>query len=87
MAQRFPWFGFTLASAGLVGVGYIIMKATSPTEEQVYNKMAPDLRRQVDANRAARLAREEATKHQTEAQLADPDASKPVWADHSKRPS
>ncbi|KAI0928347.1 hypothetical protein AcV5_005945 [Taiwanofungus camphoratus] len=43
--------------------------------------MSPDLRRKVDANRAARLAMENATKQQTDAQLSDPDSQKPVWAD------
>jgi hypothetical protein len=63
--------------------------------------MAPDLRRKVDANRAARLAREAATRQQEETQvgratfcaervlirmqLNDPDAQKPVWADASRR--
>ncbi|CAL1704220.1 unnamed protein product [Somion occarium] len=85
MSQKFPWFGFTIASSCLVGLGYIIMKATVPTPEQTYAAMSPDLRRKVDANRAARLAREAATKQQAEAQLNDPDASKPVWADTQGR--
>lgn len=33
--------------------------------------MAPDLRRKVDANRAARLAREEASKRQADAQVGN----------------
>lgn len=32
--------------------------------------MAPDLRRKVDANRAARLARDEGTKRQMDAQVS-----------------
>ncbi|KAI0374698.1 hypothetical protein BV20DRAFT_1048734 [Pilatotrama ljubarskyi] len=46
--------------------------------------MSPDLRRKVDANRAARLARENATQKQAMAQLNDPDAQKPIWADSSR---
>jgi len=65
----------------VLGVGYMIMKATTPTPEQTYAAMAPDLRRKVDANRAARLAMENATKKQVDAQLNDLDAQKPVWAD------
>ncbi|KAI0928346.1 hypothetical protein AcW1_005620 [Taiwanofungus camphoratus] len=61
--------------------GYILMRATVPTPEQTYAAMSPDLRRKVDANRAARLAMENATKQQTDAQLSDPDSQKPVWAD------
>ncbi|PPQ77609.1 hypothetical protein CVT25_011401 [Psilocybe cyanescens] len=77
----------TLASFGMhavMGVGYGLMKATTPTEEQLYNEMAPDLRRKVDANRAARLAREAEMKKQVDAQVVgekNPEAAKPIWAD------
>ncbi|PSS35501.1 hypothetical protein PHLCEN_2v1526, partial [Hermanssonia centrifuga] len=64
-----------------MGVGYIIMRATVPTPEQTYAAMAPDLRKKIDAIREARLAKEEATQRQVSAQLRDPDAQKPVWAD------
>ncbi|RXW13905.1 hypothetical protein EST38_g11948 [Candolleomyces aberdarensis] len=51
--------------------------------------MAPDLRRKVDAARAARLAREAEMKKQVEAQAAagtgNPEAAKPIWA--ADRPS
>ncbi|KAI0690057.1 hypothetical protein BC835DRAFT_206157 [Cytidiella melzeri] len=83
--QKFPWIKMTFASAGLIGFGYIIMRATVPTPEQTYNAMAPDLRRKVDANRAARLAREAAVQQQAQAQLNDPDAEKPVWAPAGRR--
>jgi hypothetical protein len=80
--QSFPWFRFTLAAGALMGTGYMLMRATVPTPEETYAAMAPDLRRKVDANRAARLAREEETRKQIEAQTsnADPDQAKPVWA-------
>ncbi|KAI0818921.1 hypothetical protein BC629DRAFT_1465172 [Irpex lacteus] len=83
--QQFPWLRFAFFSTGLVGVGYMVMRATVPTPEQTYAAMSPDLRRKVDANRAARLAREAATRQQAEAQLNDPDAQKPVWAEASRR--
>jgi len=59
------------------------MKATVPSEEDTYNAMAPDLRRKVDANRAARLAREDAMRRQVAAQTNQmgTDPAKPVWAD------
>ncbi|KAI0708999.1 hypothetical protein C8Q76DRAFT_799041 [Earliella scabrosa] len=85
MSQKFPWVRLTLASVGIMAVGYFIMKATVPTPEQTYAAMSPDLRRKVDANRAARLARENATKQQETAQLNDPDSQKPVWADGSRK--
>ncbi|GLB35363.1 putative CBP4 [Lyophyllum shimeji] len=80
----FPWGRFTVASIGLMSMGYVLMKATTPTEEQLYNEMAPDLRRKVDAARAARMAREAELKRQVDAQVkhdADPEAAKPIWAD------
>jgi len=66
--------------------GYVLMKATVPSEEETYNALAPDLRRKVDANRATRLARENATKQQVVAQTknSDPDNAKPIWADPPK---
>jgi len=81
--QSFPWLRFTGLSVGLVGIGYALMKATTPTEEQLYNEMAPDLRRKVDAARAARLAREAESKKQVEAQTSigeQAEATKPIWA-------
>lgn len=60
------------------------MKATTPTEEQLYNEMAPDLRRKVDAARSARLAREAEMKKLASAQAvyeANSQAAKPIWAD------
>lgn len=40
------------------------------TPNPVTKALAPDLRRKVDANRAARLAREEETRRQMEAQVS-----------------
>ncbi|EGN95479.1 hypothetical protein SERLA73DRAFT_186510 [Serpula lacrymans var. lacrymans S7.3] len=82
--SSFPWIRMTFFASGLMGIGYGIMRATTPTPEQTYAALAPDLRRKVDANRAARLAQEETMKRQINAQLADPDVQKPVWADPSK---
>ncbi|KAH9901208.1 hypothetical protein C8Q73DRAFT_786596 [Cubamyces lactineus] len=83
-AQQFPWGKLLLSTFGIMGTGYLIMKGTTPTPEETYAAMSPDLRRKVDANRAARLARENATKQQETAQLNDPDAQKPIWADSSR---
>ncbi|KAI0041548.1 hypothetical protein FA95DRAFT_1565280 [Auriscalpium vulgare] len=77
---KMPWMTLITVSAGLIGGGYALMKVTVPTPEQTYNAMAPDLRRKVDANRRAREALEQGMKRQNEAQAADPDTAKPVWA-------
>ncbi|KAI0637160.1 hypothetical protein C8Q77DRAFT_1096333 [Trametes polyzona] len=84
MASQFPWGKFFASTCGIIGVGYAIMKATTPSPEETYAAMSPDLRKKVDANRAARLARENATQQQATAQLQDPDAQKPIWADGSR---
>ncbi|KAJ7582821.1 hypothetical protein C8J56DRAFT_232475 [Mycena floridula] len=81
----FPWFRFSLFATGAAGFGYVLMKLTVPTEEELYNRMAPDLQRKVDRTRAARLEREAAMQRQVTAQSpssnTDPDSTKPNWAD------
>jgi len=78
-----PWFRVTALFAGFIGTGYVIMKVVTPTPEQLYEKMSPEIRRKVDATRARRLAAENAVRQQTVAQnqTTDPDLQKPVWAD------
>ncbi|KAH9842378.1 uncharacterized protein C8Q71DRAFT_200809 [Rhodofomes roseus] len=66
---KFPWFRMSIASVALMSIGYVIMKATTPSPEQTYAAMSPDLRRKVDQNRAARLAMESETRRQVEAQV------------------
>jgi len=46
--------------------------ATVPTPEQTYDALAPDLKKKVDAARAARQARENMTTEQLEAQASSP---------------
>lgn len=46
--------------------------ATVPTPEQTYDALAPDLKKKVDAARAARLARENTTAEQLQAQASSP---------------
>jgi len=85
--SSFPWVKFTAMTTGLVGLGYGIMKVAVPTEEELYNRMAPDLRKNVDAIRAARLAQENAAAKQADLQttVTDPDAQKPIWAEPPKK--
>ncbi|KAG1826958.1 uncharacterized protein BJ212DRAFT_1257094 [Suillus subaureus] len=82
--MSFPWFRMTLLGGSLMGLGYLLMSATVPTPEQTYAAMSPDLRRKVDANRAARLVQEQIIKRQIDAQ-SNPDAGKPIWADQQNR--
>lgn len=75
----------TATTVGLVGLGYGLMRVVTPTPEQTYQAMSPDLRKKVDANRAARLAQEEAISRQVWAQKNEADADKPLWADSQTR--
>ncbi|KAI9508474.1 hypothetical protein F5148DRAFT_892997 [Russula earlei] len=84
MSGRLPWIQLTVVSAGIMGLGYVLLRTTVPTPEETYNAMAPDLRRKVDENRRARLALEEGMKQQQKAQL-DPESAKPIWADPPRR--
>ncbi|KAI0063408.1 hypothetical protein BV25DRAFT_1824512 [Artomyces pyxidatus] len=83
MSGKMPWLQLATVSTGIIGLGYVLLKATVPTPEETYNAMSPDLRRKVDANRAARLALEEGMKRQQQVQASDPESAKPVWADKS----
>ncbi|KAH9057161.1 hypothetical protein EDB83DRAFT_2521101 [Lactarius deliciosus] len=84
MSGRIPWLQLTVVSAGIMGVGYTLLRVIVPSPEETYNAMAPDLKRKVDDNRRARLALEEGIKQQQNAQL-DPESAKPVWADQRKQ--
>ncbi|KAK2460571.1 hypothetical protein APHAL10511_007041 [Amanita phalloides] len=99
--SHFPWLKIAGITVGFIGFGYGLMKATTPTEEQLYKELAPDLKRRVDASRAARLAREAEKKRLVEAEVRDtgaayrltkpynfvpqPDSVKPIWADPNTR--
>ncbi|KAH9977225.1 hypothetical protein BGW80DRAFT_1288043 [Lactifluus volemus] len=83
MSGKMPWFQLSVVSAGIMGLGYVLLRATVPTPEETYNAMAPDLRRKVDENRRAREAFEESMKRQKNTQL-DPESAKPIWADQPK---
>lgn len=83
--SKFPWIKFTGLTLGLVGFGYGLMKVTTPTEEQLYKEMAPDLKRKVDASKAARMARSAEIKGiiQPQQHSTHSEATQPVWADPS----
>jgi hypothetical protein len=80
MSNAAVWLKMTATTIGLMGLGYGLMRVVTPTPEQTYQAMSPDLRKKVDANRAARLAQEQAVDRQLLAQ-DDADADKPLWAD------
>jgi len=80
MSRGFPIVRMAVYGTGIMAFGYALMKTTVPTPEQTYDALAPDLKHKVDAARAARLARENMTSEQLQAQLKDPDSQKPPVA-------
>jgi len=78
---RMPWGRVIFLSAGVIATGWVLMKAIVPSEEQMYNSLSPDLKRQADAIRAARRAQQggAGNTQDTRQQLTNPDPDKPVW--------
>jgi len=75
--SNIAWGRFAFWSTVIIGSGYGIMKFTTPTAEQLYDELAPDLKRQVDERREARKRGE----LQQRAEQAVKDGSTgPVWA-------
>ncbi|EIM90445.1 uncharacterized protein STEHIDRAFT_119442 [Stereum hirsutum FP-91666 SS1] len=83
--NKFPWFGMTLVTTGIMGVGYLVMRTTTPTSEELYQAMAPDLRKRVDEQRAQRVALEASMKNQNATVLSDPEVAKPLWAEDPRK--
>ncbi|PVU88675.1 hypothetical protein BB560_006351 [Smittium megazygosporum] len=51
-----------LAFSGIVGFGYLLMKTTVPTEEELYNKLSPELKKEYHRVKKARLEKEQQMK-------------------------
>ncbi|WOO77931.1 Assembly factor CBP4 [Vanrija pseudolonga] len=77
MSGQIMWGKFLAMSALILGGGYALMTATTPTEEELYARLSPDLQRKVDAIRAAR---ENPSKVKEQLQEASDD-NKIVWAE------
>ncbi|WVW84761.1 hypothetical protein I302_106796 [Kwoniella bestiolae CBS 10118] len=42
------WLRWAFISTSIIGGGVLIMRATVPTEEEFYNKLSPELKREMD---------------------------------------
>ncbi|KAJ7780649.1 hypothetical protein DFH07DRAFT_1055653 [Mycena maculata] len=58
MSPAFPVMRFTALTTALVGVGYLLLKTTVPSEEEAYNRLSPADRKRVDEACAIRAAQE-----------------------------
>ncbi|KAL1408533.1 assembly factor cbp4 [Vanrija albida] len=77
MSGQIMWGKFLTMTALIMGGAYVLMTVTTPTEEQLYARLSPDLQRKVDAVRAAR---ENPSKVKEQLQEAS-DSNKIVWAE------
>ncbi|BEI96174.1 hypothetical protein CcaverHIS631_0111230 [Cutaneotrichosporon cavernicola] len=75
------WLGVTTI---LMGVGYTLLKVATPTEEEFYNSLSPDLKRKVDEVRAQRAALENSKTVQAKLEAASDDG-KVIWGDELKK--
>ncbi|PWZ01482.1 hypothetical protein BCV70DRAFT_74735 [Testicularia cyperi] len=77
-----PWPRAITGGFVIIAVGYAIMKATTPTDQQFYDSLSPDLKRQVDNQRLA--AQRKAAYAEQLKRARDQDDSGPVWAEGAK---
>ncbi|GAA5884109.1 hypothetical protein JCM6882_002143 [Rhodosporidiobolus microsporus] len=83
MAGRIPVGSAIILTGVITSIGYGIMALTTPSEEQFYNSLAPDLKRKVDE--AKRLqAGAQAQNERLAAIRAQADQDRPVFADDLK---
>ncbi|KAJ1952524.1 assembly factor cbp4 [Dispira parvispora] len=76
MAQHFNWTKAFVYSVGLVGSGYLIMRTTTPTEEQIYQRLSPELKKRADEFRKEQPVKQ----HQlVELLKQNMESDKPVW--------
>jgi len=54
MSGQILWGKFALFTGAIMAAGWGIMRLTTPTEEQFYNSLSPELKRKVDAVRLQR---------------------------------
>ncbi|KAJ9478819.1 Assembly factor CBP4 [Pseudozyma hubeiensis] len=76
------WPRAIFGGAVTIAIGYAIMKATTPTDQQFYDALSPDLKRQVDAQRLA--AQRKAAYAEQLKRAKEQDDTAPVWAEGAK---
>ncbi|ORY86718.1 hypothetical protein BCR35DRAFT_302448 [Leucosporidium creatinivorum] len=79
MAGRIPIGSALLFTGAVTGLGYGIMYLTTPTDQQFYDSLAPDLKRKVDENRALQRRGME-QREALERIKKSAELDKPVWA-------
>ncbi|EGG09357.1 uncharacterized protein MELLADRAFT_104002 [Melampsora larici-populina 98AG31] len=83
MSGRLPVGRAVAALAVFSALGYGVMRAVTPSDEEFYNALAPDLKRKVDERRAQNVDRERLSKLQSlDSALQSPINRKPIGGDH-----
>ncbi|KLT46095.1 hypothetical protein CC85DRAFT_281730 [Cutaneotrichosporon oleaginosum] len=85
-AGKILWGKWLAVTSVIMGVGYTLLKVATPTEEEFYNSLSPDLKRKVDEVRAQRAAIENSKLVQAKLEAAS-DEGKVVWGSDLKKPS
>lgn len=69
MSGRVPIGSFLLLIGTFTGLAYGLMAATTPSDQQFYDALAPDLKRKVDAQRALKHGAQSELVRESQAQL------------------
>ena len=84
MAGRVPIGSFLLLIGTATGLAYGLMAVTTPSDQQFYDSLAPDLKRKVDAQRALKQGAQSELVRESQAQLdaikVRPHSSSPLGA-------
>ncbi|GAA5987305.1 hypothetical protein JCM11641_002677 [Rhodosporidiobolus odoratus] len=84
MSGRIPVGSALLLTAAITTIGYGVMALTTPTEEQFYASLSPDLKKKVDEQRRIVSGAKEANER-LEAIRAQAKEDKPVFAEAGKK--
>ncbi|KZT54567.1 hypothetical protein CALCODRAFT_499620 [Calocera cornea HHB12733] len=75
--SNIAWGRLLFWSTAIIGTGYVCLKTTVPTTDQLYSQLSPDLKRKADEIRIARQKNE--LQRQIE-QASQNGSTGPVWA-------
>ncbi|WFD39477.1 uncharacterized protein MJAP1_002454 [Malassezia japonica] len=76
------WTRAFVGGSIIIGIGYALLKYNTPSEQELYNSLSPDLKREVDQRRRqlADAKRSEVLKQQHKEIAAQQDTAKPNWS-------
>ncbi|WFD32091.1 hypothetical protein MSPP1_003133 [Malassezia sp. CBS 17886] len=80
--KKVNWGRALFFSSTIVVAGYALMKFTTPNADEYYNRLSPDLKKQVNVVRAARRETERQAEEQQRhlAQASTQETATPNWS-------